>query len=284
MARDFAVRPAQSVEPYGILITAGDNDTFPLWYAQEVEGIRPDVTLANLSLMNTRWHLRQLRRRVTPEFDVGKSVALWGGDASASSTGGTAVQQWTRPTEPVFGLTDGQLDSLPECMQVPRRAGSVVDSLQIAFGCDVSHAAGPRDDVPDPGQPGQAADLLLLERRRLSRPDPGPGPLPRHPGPGAEADAVTGHDDQRFPGDNPVLGLMDYPRTEKLLWNVYHWKAIARPRPRGWVDPPSASILQLYAVLYRGLAETLRSKGDMAKAAEADSISQAIRINLQPIH
>ena len=51
------------MEPYGILITAGDNDTFPLWYAQEVEGVRPDVTLANLSLMNTRWHLRQLRRR-----------------------------------------------------------------------------------------------------------------------------------------------------------------------------------------------------------------------------
>ena len=50
------------------------------------------------------------------------------------------------------------------------------------------------------------------------------------------------------------------------------------------VDPPSASILQLYAVLYRGLAETLKSKGDMPKAAEADSIAQAIRVNLQPIH
>ena len=39
-ARDFAVDLLESVEPYGILITAGDNDTFPLWYAQEVEQVR----------------------------------------------------------------------------------------------------------------------------------------------------------------------------------------------------------------------------------------------------
>jgi hypothetical protein len=77
LARDFAHDMLQSVEPYGILITAGDNDTFPLWYAQEVEGIRRDVTLANLSLMNTRWHLRQLQRRQTPPFDPAGAAALW---------------------------------------------------------------------------------------------------------------------------------------------------------------------------------------------------------------
>ena len=77
LARDFARDLLESVEPYGILITAGDNDTFPLWYAQEVEGIRRDVTLANLSLMNTRWHLRQLQRRETPEFDPAKAARVW---------------------------------------------------------------------------------------------------------------------------------------------------------------------------------------------------------------
>ena len=74
---DLPADMLQSVEPYGILITAGDNDTFPLWYAQEVEGIRRDVTLANLSLINTEWHLRQLRRRVTPEFDRANAASAW---------------------------------------------------------------------------------------------------------------------------------------------------------------------------------------------------------------
>src|SRR5215212_2257446 len=119
--RDFAYDIIQSVEPYGILITAGDNDTFPLWYAQEVEGIRRDVTLANLSLMNTRWHLRQLRRRPTAQFDPSRAAALWKpreepGMPLTDSTGSSikVTDKWPRPTEPVFSLTQVQLDSLPE--------------------------------------------------------------------------------------------------------------------------------------------------------------------------
>ena len=133
LARDFAHDILQSVEPYGILITAGDNDTFPLWYAQEVEGIRRDVTLANLSLMNTRWHLRQLQRRQTPQFDAAEAAALWrpqpggvGGAAHRLHQGTKpALPGWPHPKESVFSLTGAQLDSLPEAMQVPgeRRRG-----------------------------------------------------------------------------------------------------------------------------------------------------------------
>ncbi|HTC24104.1 MAG TPA: DUF2723 domain-containing protein [Gemmatimonadales bacterium] len=267
LARDFAVDLLESVEPYGILITAGDNDTFPLWYAQEVEGIRRDVTLANLSLMNTRWHLRQLHRRQTPDFDPSRSIPLW--------RNGT----WPKPKDPVLPLSIHELDSLPEAMRVDQKSGIQVDSVAITFGQDylllqdlaaiflIKENLGKRAiyfSLSDGGYPDQTLGLsaYLVAQGMVRKLMPKPV----------------------VPSDSIVLsaglGYLDLGRTKELLWNAYHWQAAARERPRGWVDIPSGSILSLYAIVYAGAGDAFRKKGDSVMAARADSVARAVQKEL----
>jgi hypothetical protein len=288
LARDFAYDMLQSVEPYGILITAGDNDTFPLWYAQEVEGIRRDVTLANLSLMNTRWHLRQLQRRQTPVFDPAEAASLWKPQPAESGvplidslSGSASRSAWPHPKEPVFSLTTAQLDSLPEAMQVPENGGVAFDSLKIAFGQDIMMLQDLatifliRDNMgkrpiffswSDGGYPDQTLGLspYLVSQGLVRKLMPKP---------------VTASDSIVL---SPSLGYIDVPRTEKLLWDVYRWPAAARDRPRGWIDRPSGSILQLYAVVYGGAAKAFENAGRKDLAVRADSVARGVGKNLTP--
>jgi hypothetical protein len=130
---DFAYDMLQSVEPYGVLVTAGDNDTYPLWYAQEVLGVRRDVTVVVSTLTNLDWCVRQMRDRPVRPFDP--AAAPWYADAAPETV-----------PPPPHTMTDEQIASL--------RSLALPDSFR--------YRAGALDHTFEAGTPLYVQDQVLL--------------------------------------------------------------------------------------------------------------------------
>ena len=253
--REWARDVLNSVEPYGILITGGDNDTFPLWYAQEVEGVRRDVTVAVTSLLNTDWYVRGLMRRPIVRYDETAGPAVYRG------------RNWPMPTRPIVSLSRAQLDAIPDYVelrepQLFEQGGirAVIDPRRLEFGVplrsDILVLQMLKDNIGVrpfyvSRTTASYAQSLGLEAYALAQ-----GLVTKV----STTPLVAGRDTLAVPG----LGFLDVPRTT-ALWRGYGAPA-AIIRRGDWVDRPSAGIPALYTSTALVLAQAAEMQGRGADA------------------
>ena len=252
-ARDYL----NSLEPYAIVITNGDNDTFPLWFAQEVDGVRRDVTVAVTTYLDTDWFVRQMIRRPIETYDAAKGPAIYRGTT------------WKKPSGPPLKMSFAQADSIPEYIQISEP--KIFNKGNITLSIDPGYLV--RDE------------LVMLRLIRDAFPE---RPIYLSTGGGGHLSValqpyllsqgfvqkLVDHPITETPETPRVMGLnVDLERT-KALWNDVYHAPETLVKEGDWIDRASVGIPYTYAFTGAVLSEALRAKGD---AAGAETVMNRVR-------
>ena len=259
-ARDYL----NSLEPYAIVVTHGDNDTFPLWYAQEVENVRRDVTVAVSSYLRTDWYVRQMIRRPVETYDASAGPAIY------------RDRIWKKPAGPPLKMTFAEADAIPDYLEVTQPSIFRKGDLQLA--------------IP----PGYLARDQLVVLRLIK------DSFPERPiyvstgtagGLGLEPYLLTQGFVQKLVGEplvdsvpTPKIGdlFVDVDRS-KALWDTVYKAPDALIKEGDWIDRPSVGIPYSYAYTGAILAEAMSRRGDEATARtimeKVKKVARAARID-----
>ncbi|HET7633040.1 MAG TPA: DUF2723 domain-containing protein [Gemmatimonadaceae bacterium] len=275
--RDFAVDMLNSVEPYGVLVVVGDNDTFPLWFAQDVLGVRKDVVVANTSLLNTDWYVRQLIRRPIYTYDAAKGPAIY------------RDKSWPKPTTPPLNMTFDEADAVPQYFPITKATtyqlgpiAATVDPRLLPHDADgvgyldragvfvlrmIADSYGKRP-IYISRTAGHYAEQLGLGNNVLTQGLAQKVFIPP---------AASTRDTIQVQGD----GWMDVNRT-LTLWDSVFTAPQSLARRKGWVDTPSIGIPYLYIATGLELSQTLNVLGRQAAVprvmADTRGIVQALNM------
>jgi tetratricopeptide (TPR) repeat protein len=242
IANDYAYNMLVALDKDAILFTNGDNDTFPLWYLQEVDGFRKDVRIINLSLLNTPWYGEQLRDE-EPRVPMGLSV------------------EELRKLRPVQDPSTGKIYLVKDqvAMDIVNTVFERKEPRPVYFAVTVDDLMGLEKYLQLEGLVFQLNPDVLNPKDDSVKETKG--------------DAGSG-------GPEDVVNEVNLVKTRRNLEEVYRYRGLLLADgsldPEVYRDPNEQKLITNYAAAWARMSLALRERGDMPGAIEC--MKNAVRV------